>query len=62
MLCAFRTVKLMQVVDVAGSELSDVAAVALLLGHKSICRMKTILEQWFSGGLSDPPGWGGGGS
>lgn len=38
--------KLMQLVDVAGPELSDIAAVAVLLGHKSICCMKTILEMW----------------
>lgn len=46
MLCASITVKLMQVVDVAGPEVSDVAAYALLLGQKSICHTKTIAEMW----------------
>ncbi|KAL0148442.1 hypothetical protein M9458_056252, partial [Cirrhinus mrigala] len=46
MLCASRTVKLMQVVDAAGPDLSDVTAIALLLGHKSIRCMKSILDLW----------------
>lgn len=39
------SVKLRQIVSVAGTELSD-AALALLLGHSSVCHTGTIVEMW----------------
>lgn len=45
-LCASGTVKLGRIVSVAGPDLSDVTAVALMLGQRSIRHTGTIVEKW----------------
>lgn len=45
-LCDTQTVKLGHMINVAGSELKDIVAVASLLGQKSLQQTSTIMELW----------------
>ncbi len=45
-LCSSRTVQLKHIVNVAGTELNNVDAVANLLGQRSIRHTANMIERW----------------